>query len=61
MSEARRYRYNDQNPMNQINHRNSWGPETLDDNEFAQYILSFDTPETFVRLTSVFSAASEGF
>ena len=49
MSEARRYRYNDQNPMNQINHRNSWGPEILDDNEFAQYILSFDTPETFVR------------
>ena len=48
MNEARRSRYNDQKEMNQINRRNSRGPEILDDDDVLQYILSFDSPNKFL-------------
>ena len=48
MNEDRRSRYNDKNTMNQYNHRNSRGPEVLDDNDVLQYILSFDISNKFL-------------
>ena len=44
MDEAKRSRYNYQKVTNQLNHRNSRGPDILDDDDILQYILSFDRP-----------------
>ena len=60
MNEYRRYIYNDQKYMNQINHRNIQVPEILDDDDVSQYISSFDSPKHAVRRPSVCSAAATG-
>ena len=48
MPEARRSIYNAQKSMNQLNRRNSRGPEILDGDDVLQYILSFDSPNKFL-------------
>ena len=48
MPEARRSIYNAQKSMNQLNRRNSRGPEILDDDDVLQYISSFDISDKFL-------------
>ena len=48
MPEARRSIYNAQKSMNQLNLRNSRGPEILDGDDVLQYIFSFDSPNKFL-------------
>ena len=34
--------------MNQLNHRNIWGTEILDNNDVSEYISYFDIPNKFL-------------